>query len=107
MFNGAFEVKMNDKQEICISGRIDLNNVLRIQAEINPLLQKSHSICINLAEIKSVDSSSLALLVECIRYAKREHKEIMLSNMPQFMLDLGRVCGLDIVFPINKPIYFH
>ncbi len=62
---------------------------------------------IDLSGIQYADSSSLAMLVECIRYAKSQHKDILFCNMPQFMVDLGRVCGLDSILPIHNPLRFH
>lgn len=105
--NGHVRVTLNAKQEICLAGRIDLTNVVAACAEVTQLLQNQQNIRIDLAAIESADSSSLALLIECIRYAKQQHKEITFSNVPPFILGLSRVCGLESILPIDKPLVFH
>ncbi len=102
-----FQAVLNPEQTVCLSGRIDLTNVVDACTQVKQLILRLNKIRIDLSGLEYVDSSSLALLVECIRAAKAEHKDITFCNMPQFMLDLGRVCGLDTILPINKPLQFH
>ncbi len=101
------EVRLNNRQDICLIGRVDLTNVVGVYAKVKDLLVTMPVVRIDLADIESADSSCLALLVECIRYAKTQHKDVSFYNMPQFMLDLGRVCGLDSILPLHKPLTFH
>ncbi len=101
MFNGNFEVKTNKQQDICVSGRIDLGNVMNLKNNLFPLLDTVTNVKLDLSGIESADSSSLALLIECMRYAKMQRKEIAFYNMPKFMADLGLAYGLESVIPIN------
>ncbi len=105
----TFTIKINANQELCVSGRIDITNVAQanvlgiatiLAITINPVQ-------INLSEVQYADSSCLAMLVAWIRSAKAQHKDVTVINMSQFMLDLGRVYGLDVILPINKTLKFH
>lgn len=106
MFNTAFNISINSKQEIFVAGRIDLNNVVAACAAGKNLIDTLSTVRIDLSGVEYADSSSLAMLVDWIRSAKTQHKDIMVCKMPQFMLDLGRVCGLDSILPLGKPLKF-
>lgn len=107
MPSGIFHITVNAQQTICISGRIDLSNVANACSLAKNFIGSVSAVRFDLSGIDYADSSSLAMLVECVRSAKMQHKNIVFCNLPQFMLDLGRVCGLDTVLPINKPLQFH
>ena len=107
MYSQLFEMTVSAKQELCISGRIDITNVAQACATGERLIDSLNSVQVDLSGVVYADSSSLAMLIDFIRNAKQQHKDILFCNMPQFMLDLGRVCGLDSILPINKPLKFH
>lgn len=102
MNHEGFHINIGAKQELCVSGSIDLTNVKDACNIGMNLISTLNSVQVNLSGVRHADSSSLAMLVEWIRSSKQQHKNITLSNMPQFMLDLGRVCGLDAILPIKK-----
>jgi anti-anti-sigma factor len=107
MSKELFAISVNPKQDLCISGRIDLTNVVQICAKSEKLIDSLSKVQVDLSGVVYADSSSLAMLIDFIRSAKQQHKDILFCNMPQFMLDLGRVCGLDSILPINKPLKFN
>lgn len=102
-----FNVSVNANDELCISGRIDLNNVTAACAQGSGLIDTLSKVTVNLSGLTDADSSILALMVEWIRSAKKQNKDIIFNNSPQFLLDLGRVSGLDAILPISKPLEFH
>lgn len=107
MYNSSAQVSINVQHELYVTGRIDLTNVVQVCAAGTNLINTLSNVRVDLSGVEYADSSSLAMLIEWIRSAKAQHKDIMLCNMPQFMLDLGRVSGLDTILPINKPLKFH
>jgi anti-anti-sigma factor len=107
MHNPTFHIKVNSQNELCVSGRIDLANVAAASLLGIAVIETINPVRIDLSGIKYADSSSLAMLVAWIRNAKVQHKDVTVINMPQFMLDLGRVCGLDAILPIDKTLKFH
>ncbi len=107
VFNNQMQVQLNTAQDICLVGRIDLNNVVDTCDKVTTLLHNMRDAKIDLSAIESADSSSLILFVECMRYAKQNHIGITFCNVPGFIVDLSRVCGLDNILPINQPLVFH
>ncbi len=102
-----FDVNVNAKSELCISGYINLNNVTDACAQGKSLIDTLNAVNVNLADLKDADSSILALMVEWIRSAKVQNKNIIFNNTPKFLLDLERVSGLDVIIPMVKPLEFH
>ena len=107
MNHNDFTFSINASQQLCVAGSIDLGNVKEACAAGANLIHGLSSVQVDLSGINYADSSSLAMLVDWIRVAKEQHKDIKFMNMPQFMLDLGRVCGLDAILPIGKSLEFH
>ncbi len=74
---------------------------------VEPLLKKSKvlfeplkAISLNFSAVTNVDSSSMALLLAWLRYAKIHKIDLKLSHLPQSMIDLSRVSGLDALLPV-------
>jgi anti-anti-sigma factor len=101
-----YKLSVNAQNILCVSGTIDLTNVMAACGEGKTLIDTLATVRVDLSGVEQADSSSLAMLVDWIRAAKAQHKGIIFSNMPQFMLDLGRVCGVDSILPVNKILEF-
>lgn len=107
MVNEFYKLNINAKNEMCLSGHIDVTNVTQVSNLGVEFINSLTDVTVELSGLRHADSSSLAMLVAWIRCARAQHKNIVFKNMPQFMLDLGRVCGLDAILPIDKPLQFH
>lgn len=107
MPNQTFQIYVNPQNDLCVSGRIDIANVAAARLLGISMIKTLKTARINLLGVEYADSSCLAMLVAWIRNAKIQHKDVTIINMPQFMLDLGRVCGLDAILPIDKTLNFH
>ncbi len=103
----AYQLTLNDRQEIAVAGRIDMSNVKEVSLSGKSLIDKVATVKVNLAAVEYADSSCLALLIDWIRSAKVQHKDIALYNLPHFVADLGRVCGLDHILPVERPLKFN
>ncbi len=106
MSRESFQVAISSQRELCVAGTIDMTNVVVACMLGRGLIDTVSHVKVNLADLESADSSCLAMLVDWLRCAKLQGKDIQFCNMPQFMLDLGRVCGLDAILPISKPLQF-
>lgn len=106
MANESYQINVNDNNELCLSGHIDFSNVKEASNVGTGLIKNLPNVTINLAGLKYADSSCLAMLIAWICCANKQHKNILFKDMPQFLLDLGRVCGLDAILPIDKPLEF-
>lgn len=107
MINEYYNLNVNANNELCLSGHIDVTNVKQASNLGVVFINNLADVTVDLSGLRYADSSSLAMLVAWIRCARDQDKNIVFKNMPQFMLDLGRVCGLDAILPIGKPLQFH
>ncbi len=74
---------------------------------VEPLLKVSYqaffgqkTIQIDFRAVTTVDSSSMALLLEWMRYTHQHNIDLKFTHLPQPMIDLGHVSGLDSLLPI-------
>jgi phospholipid transport system transporter-binding protein len=56
---------------------------------------------IELSGVRRSDSAGLALLVECLREARQSGAKVRLFNIPEQMLAIARVSGLETVLPLH------
>jgi len=103
----SYNVSLNAENVLCVSGKIDLTNVKIACSMGKALIDTLPSVRVDLSGIEQADSSSLAMLVDWLRKARSQHKAVIFLSMPQCMLDLERVCGLDLILPVNKTIDFN
>ena len=87
---------------LLLSGELDFTTVTRVNGEALTLLEDADSIRVDLQGIVRSDSAGLALLVEWMRAARRLGKPIQFLNIPQQMLAIARVSGLDEVLPLSR-----
>ncbi len=52
-------------------------------------------ICIDLKGVASCDSAGLALMIEWIKYARQHRLHIVFKNIPEQLLNLAKLSGLD------------
>lgn len=101
-----FQLSISSPDTLCVAGRIDLTNVIIACQQGKELINSMADVKVDLSGMQQGDSSSLAMLIDWLRCAKSQNKNIIFKHMPQFMLDLGRVCGLDSILPIDKVLQF-
>lgn len=103
----SYNLSLNVQNELCVSGKINLTTVQNACAMGRLLIDTLPTVRVDLSGVEEADSSSLAMLLDWLRKARSQHKDIVFLNMPQNMLDLGRVSGLDLILPVNNPLEFH
>jgi phospholipid transport system transporter-binding protein len=89
-------------------GSLGLSGALSHQG-VPELLKKSikffdnhdhNEIVIDLKQVSRSDSSGVALLIEWMRQAKGRNKTIRFLNIPQQMLEIAKVSGVDKILAI-------
>ena len=55
----------------------------------------SKQISIDLTDVASTDSAGLALMIEWIKYARHHRLHIVFKNIPEQLLNLAKLSGLD------------
>ncbi|MFW5450756.1 MAG: lipid asymmetry maintenance protein MlaB [Methylophagaceae bacterium] len=92
-----------DRESQCIrvGGELSFTTVNNVLVEMASLLENVTSIDIDLAEVTRSDSAGLALLIEWMRSADKESKEIVFHNIPEQMLAIAGASGLDEILPLQ------
>jgi len=77
-------------------------------ATVNNLLVSSRRVFtsipvlnIDLADVSCSDSAGLALLIDWMRSAKQQNKNIVFHNIPAQMLAMAHASGLDELLPLQ------
>lgn len=86
-------------------GCLGFDTVTAIYREANNHLSGNGRLIVDLAAVERADSAGLALLVEWTRQAAAAGRELRFRNMPEQMLRIARVSGLEAVLPLaaNQP----
>lgn len=87
---------------LMLEGELSFETVVRLLGEMRRQLDQGTEIQVDLQGVSRADSAGLALLVEWMRNAKALGKSIQYLNIPQQMLDIARVSGLDQVLPLSR-----
>tara|TARA_R110002110_G_scaffold121431_2_gene297192 strand:+ start:21458 stop:21754 length:297 start_codon:yes stop_codon:yes gene_type:complete len=84
-----------DNKKIIVDADLTRATVEQLLEQIKPLIVYDDKITVNLQKAGTCDSASLAFLVAVLREAKLKRSQIIFSQVPQKMIDLGRVSGID------------
>ncbi len=93
------EVKMKE-QKLLLNGTINFYNVVSALQKGLVIMNTLDTIKVDLQGLMNSDSSGLALMTAWVRAAQEQNKAIVFINMPSFMQDITKVCGLEGVLPI-------
>lgn len=98
----AAGIRRGPDGRLVLDGELSFVTVARLFVDARQLLGEAEDIRIDLQGISRSDSAGLALLVEWMRSARRLGKPIQFLNIPQQMLAIARVSGLDEILPLGR-----
>ena len=93
--------KMTD-QHYVLSGELSFESVPALSGSILPLLQENARLDISLDKVRRSDSAGVAMLVEWLRLARQQDKPLRFLDIPEQMLSIVRVSGLDTILPLSR-----
>ena len=86
---------ISDKNgSLVISGELNFKTVMKLWKDSQSLLGKFAALHFDLGEVTSSNSAGVALLLEWVKYAKRNNKPIDFSNVPIQLNSIMAVSGL-------------
>jgi len=88
--------------DIAVSGRLGFAEVTGLLKTSTAFFNGQDELVFDLSAVEKVDSAGLALLVEWMSMAKKSSQAISFKGVPQQMLDIARVGGLEQVLPLVK-----
>ncbi len=80
-----------------ISGDLSFDTVPGLLERSRELLAKSCQCQVDLAGVGEMDSAGLGLLLEWLREARASGGDIHYRNIPEKIMSMARVCGLEQV----------
>ncbi|AGS39160.1 MAG: phospholipid transport system transporter-binding protein [Cycloclasticus pugetii] len=93
-------LEQNDEGVICVSGTLGFDHVAALLLASEPFFAGQADLAFNLNSVEKTDSAGLALLVEWMAMAQRSGQGICFQEIPEQMLEIARVSGLDGILPI-------
>lgn len=88
------------EDQIRLHGQLSFANVPVLLRDLKKALPQSGVVRIDLSAVTRSDSAGLALLVDCLREARKRDLVLQYVQMPEQMLAMARVTGLDAVLPL-------
>jgi anti-sigma B factor antagonist len=89
---------------IMLSGDVDLQYSPDAREQILKYLNSGHHVMVDLSEVKYIDSSGVASLVEGYQVAKSKNLQFGLLGVSETALQVLQLARLDQVFPIYQTI---
>jgi len=83
-----------------LRGELSFTTVMALSRRSAALLSQSGELTLDLAGVTRTDSAGLALLVQWIRDARRRDQSIRFCNIPEQMMAIAQVVGLDKLLPV-------
>jgi len=93
-------VRVGEDARLYVSGVVSYDTVPELCADADTLFSSDEVVTFDLGEVERADSAGLALLIEWMREAAHHRCEIRYINIPQQMMAIARVSGLDKVLPL-------
>ncbi len=85
--------------QMAVLGEATVETVESLFVEGLAFMKKAGKLDINFGALTRVDSAALALLFGWIRVARQQNILLTFSDLPQQVLDLSRVAGIDTLLP--------
>lgn len=83
-----------------LRGELSFSTVTTLSEKSTSLLWQAEQVTLDLEGVTRTDSAGLALLVEWLRIARQRGKTIQFRNIPQQMMAVAQVVGLDQLLPV-------
>ena len=91
--NGLADI-VNQENRLMISGDLNFSSVPHVWQKSLPLLASQSTFDFDLSAVTSVSSAGLALLIEWLKYARKQHKTCRFFHVPQQLLSIAEAAGI-------------
>ena len=86
-----------------ISGPLTMDVATALFNSGLPMDGKS-ALVVDLGQVEAVDSAAVCLLLSWLRRAQRDHVSLSFSNVPDNLLSLARMYGVDKFIPLCQEV---
>lgn len=85
-----------------LRGNLSIDSVPQLWDRTTGEFYDAPALTVDLGEVERADSAGLALLIEWTRRARGSGQDIRFTNLPDQMLAIARVSGLDTMLPFHR-----
>jgi phospholipid transport system transporter-binding protein len=84
-----------------LQGELGFQSVAGILKHAGAMMAGEARLQVDLRDVTRADSAGLALLVEWLRESENAGNDIVFVNVPDQLLSIARVCGLDEILSLG------
>jgi phospholipid transport system transporter-binding protein len=95
------DIKENKKGQWQVTGELGFATVPKLYKTGYDVITEHENLVFDLQDIIALDNSGLALLTAWVRLAKKLDKTISFVNLPNKLLDIAKLSGLEDILPIR------
>ena len=88
-----------NENRFLVSGDLNFSNVMSVYENSLNQLHHCRELRFDFSQLRSSDSSGLALIMEWIKFARQHQKAVHFSHLSQDLMSLAKVSGLDKIIP--------
>ena len=97
----SVQIELHADNTVVLSGELNMETVPGLLDRMPVSLDKPGiELSIDLKGVTRSDSAGLALLVEWMQHAQQRQCHLRFAHLPQQLLDIARVSGLDSILPL-------
>jgi len=96
------DIKVNEKNHWQVTGELSFDSVPKLSKTGCGIITKYEHVIFDLQDVIAVDNSGLALLTTWTRFANKLDKSICFVNLPDKLLDIAKLSGLENILPISE-----
>lgn len=85
-----------------LTGDLTFSNVMSVYEKSLPDLYKCLELRFDFSQLKSSDSSGLALIIEWIKFSKQQHRRIQFLHLSKDIMAIAKAAGIDALIPMAK-----
>ena len=99
------QLEQTEPGQYALHGIVNFDNAVVVESEGRALLQQGMSaggtVRVSLSRLLKGDSSTLSVCLSWIRLAQANEAHLCLSDIPEELAALAKVCGVDQILPEN------
>lgn len=98
----SITINLSSDGRVCLVGELSFETVPGLSSAIHRLLNDNgDSLNVDLEGIHRTDSAGVALLIEWQRQALKQNRSIHIHNIPQQMLAIARLSGMEEILSLS------
>ena len=90
-----------DDGRYALRGELGFNTASQLLKHSGPMFEDGQAITVDLDGVTRADSAGLSLLIEWWRQARSQGREIQYINLPEQMLAMAKLGGLEELLPVS------